>query len=218
MKIVPKDCVLDKSNPELAKLRGAVKTMCLGIQYGMGAKSLQGRVPEDLHLDAKDILKNFEEGFPDVTSKKSRFKYIIESLHNDEEATFIFPDGFIYTVKDPSMHRTKSILSIMNMPIQGAGSCILRRIVDKLNETDIELAATIHDEIFFKIHKDSDIDVAADIMKTSFWEITNKDYIKIGEPEIVDSEHAVYHGNKAKEEFEKLRHNIDVVMEQESSE
>ena len=218
MKIVPKDCVLDKSNPELAKLRGAVKTMCLGIQYGMGAKSLQGRVPEDLNLDAKDILKNFEEGFPDVTSKKSRFKYIIESLHNDEEATFIFPDGFIYTVKDPSMHRTKSILSIMNMPIQGAGSCILRRIVDKLNETDIELAATIHDEIFFKIHRDSDIDVATDIMKTSFWEITNKDYIKIGEPEIVDSEHPVYHGNKAKEEFERLKHNIDVVMEQESSE
>lgn len=212
MKIVPEDWALDKSNPEMSKLRGAVKTMCLGIQYGMGARSLQDRVPEDLHLDAREILSNFEKGFPEVAAKKRRYKHIVESLHSDDSATFIFPDGFIYTVKDPGMHRTKSILSTMNMPIQGAGSCILRRIVDKLNETGIELAATIHDEIFFKIRDDSDIVKAADVMKESFWEITDKDYIKIGDPEIVDRDHPVYHGDKAKAEFEKLKSNIKKAM------
>lgn len=124
------------------QMRQLSKGCCLGLSYGMGVDKLAVSMSTDRGT-ATEYKNSFEKVYKQYTRKRQELKRIASCK---EGIALSFPDGYIYDVF-PSNMGTRSINSLLNLPIQGLGSVMLRNLVHLCFERGLYLIATVHDAV-----------------------------------------------------------------------
>lgn len=190
--LIPKEDFDTLPVSELKEKYGAerkkLKTYTLASSYGAGIAKLSSKLgmpPEDVQGMRDKINRKFccyaynRQQLAQKIDPKSPRPYLGINLE----------DGWLAScTKDGESGR---ILSMLNYPIQGTGSSILRRLVCELEKRGIETFATIHDAVFFMVDEGdyATIERVSKLMKVVADHILatpeGADGMRVGEPEIV---------------------------------
>lgn len=178
---------VDQLKDKYDDIRKQIKTLILGLSYGMGAEKLASRLGVEL-----DKARYFSKLVDTILHKSSQYKAHLRKVPTRCKA-FSLPDGFI--CKRALRADDNNATTIINWPFQSGGGMILRALVDQLtnkirNGLNIKLLATIHDAVFFEVDEgDYDsINKVAETMRYVANKALNapKDWtIKVGAPEII---------------------------------
>lgn len=200
-----------KTHPEEREM---VKILMLMKGYGSGDKKMALHLGKPLSL-AKELSRKYEETF--VSFSKFKQKLVERTSETNKQCTILLlPDNmpFVYwNLEDNYIptsfkstlerwgltrrkrNRFKKTTSLTNLPIQGGGSSILRRIIRKSDEAGLDFVGTIHDEAVYNIPKASaeeDISKIKAIFKEAFQHFYGDKPIKVGEPEIREYDGKIY--------------------------
>lgn len=185
------------------------KLLCLTSNYGQGYKSTAKllNISED---ESKDLIKRYKSAFNSYSDKRDK---LLKTCADAGGIVILFTDDempYIYVPEDtakscllkshynliPKFFHCKSRFfckpstSLGNAPIQSAGATMLRYIIDKLNEENIDLVCSMHDEVILNLPKDSwkeQADRAIQIMTDAFKNLYGQDAcIHVGEPEVTE--------------------------------
>lgn len=122
--------------------RDLMKSTTLGILFNMTKYGLSDKLTADSgreysEEEAQELIDTFEDLFPVFT------EYRKEILRDYEDGYAIkILDGWIMWTDNPNPR------SITNVPIQGAGSAIMRKAVDLAVERGCKIIFTLHDAIY----------------------------------------------------------------------
>ena len=192
MRLVPDDDWNNLSKDELKEkyhnVRSSIKSLILGLSYGMGAKKLSQRLGIPL-AKAEGYVEQVNRILHRSTLYKANLKTAITRCK-----AFSLPDGFICKGADRAVDNNAT--TIINFPFQSGGGSILRVLVHQLTKAikegalKAEIVATIHDAIFFEVDEgDHDtIQRVSDTMKDVADKVLNAPKgwtIKVGSPEII---------------------------------
>jgi len=146
------------------KERQAFKSSVLGISYGMTkvglAKKLSldlGRVVEE--SEAQEYIDLFEETYEELSDYKDRL------LEDYEDNKYIrLADGWVM-FGDNDNER-----SVLNCPIQGMGSCILRKAIQLTQDKGIQVLFPLHDAAYIMVDLNDwkAVSTFADCMQEAF--------------------------------------------------
>lgn len=181
------------------QMRQLAKGCCLGLSYGMGEKKLAGSMQCDV-LTAREYKNSFEKVYSKYKTKRYKLK---EYVSNKLGGTLLFPDGFMYQVIPNGDSR--SVNSLLNLPIQGLGSVILRKLVQLCFEQGLFLVATIHDAVVVMCKVEDKEKVATELSKAMHDAadiILGTTDMKVGAPEFTYHNQPQAHG--AEKEWEEL--------------
>ena len=129
----------DASKVTHAHERNRFKTCILGVQYGMGARSLAGKLGETVS-DAEYLLQLHRQAF-------QRFWDWSEATVNHALLHRRLRTLFGWTLNVPHIPNTRSL---SNFPCQANGSEILRVACCLLTDSGIRLLATVHDAVLIE--------------------------------------------------------------------
>jgi hypothetical protein len=215
-----------KSHPEE---RETVKILMLMKGYGAGDKLIAMHLDKPLK-EAKALSKKFEATFTKFSEFKNKLVDLTDNstkqctiLLLPDNMPFVFwnlEDNFIPSNFKPIMERWglmrrrrnkfKKTTSLTNLPIQGGGSSVLRRIIKKSDEAGLDYIATIHDEVVYNIPKatlEEDVTKIKGIFKEAFEHFYGEKPIKVGEPEMREYDGKIYsHEAGDNELWKKLIH------------
>lgn len=173
------------------QMRQLAKGCCLGLSYGMGEKKLAGSMQCDV-----GVAREYKKSFESVYKKYSHARHSLKRLVSGKlGAKLVFPDGFLYSVIPQG--DTKSINSLLNLPIQGLGSVILRRLVRLCFERGLFLVATIHDAVVVMCKVEERERVAQKLsraMHDAADEVLGTSHMKVGAPEYTFHNQPQAHG------------------------
>lgn len=156
------------------------KQMALMTEYGCGAEKLASCAGVKYEL-AENFIAHMHDLFPVY------WAYVENLITNiiDWNRRAWFPDRFGVTASSDARPTTFG-----NLPFQGTGAYILRRICVELYKEDIRLVAPVHDAVIVMCREDEMKEVADKvkcIMERASEEATGT-VIKVGDPEVT------YHG------------------------
>jgi hypothetical protein len=186
------------------RVRKNYKSGFLGMQFGMGANSLQRRVSASLPPAERDKLpSDFGERFVDEYHDTFAQEFAcVNELKTQYKRGFVsgivLADGWRIGPDDPN------ILSIGNFPVQGTGAVILRRACTLCDEAGVRIYATLHDAISItgKVENmESDIKKATDAFKQAADEVLGESLMLVGNPEVVKHGEAWLHSSDAKDQW-----------------
>ena len=170
------------------EVRSSIKSLVLGLSYGMGAKKLSQRLGLTM-AQAECYVEQVNR----ILGRSTKYKGLLRNRIQRCEA-FSLPDGFI--CKGAEHFTDNNTTTIINFPFQSGGGMILRVLVHFLTKAIKEgtmkakVLATIHDAIFFEVNEGDmrTINQVSEMMR----EIANKVLaapegwtIKVGNPEII---------------------------------
>jgi DNA polymerase-1 len=129
---------------EYKKERDLFKSTYLGISYLMGAKSLAKKLTADTgtfysEAQADVLIKKFYEAYPDYARYLKRVEYSYEDLGYVK-----LEDGWVMFGDNDNFR------SVSNMPIQGMGSCILRKAIQLAQDRGLQVIIPLHDAIYIE--------------------------------------------------------------------
>ena len=144
-------------------IREKFKSTVLGIQYLMGIESLARKLTHDTgqaHFpdDAQRLIRLFEGAYP--VYNEWRWQYV-EQYKAKGYARL--PCGWTMWGDNPNDRSTA------NYPVQGHGSSIMREAVRRAQDSGVQVAFTLHDELCILARTEDVVD-AADILATSMSE------------------------------------------------
>lgn len=188
-------------------VRQSIKSLILGLSYGMGAKKLAQRL--NLPLTKAEA---YVEQVGNILGKSTQYKARLQRVAGNCRA-FSLPDGFICKVADKVADNNAT--TIINFPFQSGGGMILRSLVRNINkqvnsnQLDIKLIATIHDAVFFEVNEGDyeTINKMSELMKEVANRVLNAPNgwsIKVGSPEIIRNGEIWTPDNAWNEQFEDL--------------
>lgn len=137
--------LIPKDKQEGYKLERAVaKAAVLGIGYGMGAAKLALKITDDsgkvtTEEEAREIIDGFFETYSDYAQLK---KDIYSTYKTENELSL--PDGWKMFGDNPSKN------SILNFPVQGLGSCVMRKAIDLCLDRGLEVIFPLHDALYIE--------------------------------------------------------------------
>ena len=196
MRLVPDDDWNNLPKAELKEkyheVRSSIKSLVLGLSYGMGAKKLSQRLGLTL-IQAECYVEQVNR----ILGKSTKYKGLLRNRIQRCKA-FSLPDGFI--CKGAEHFTDNNTTTIINFPFQSGGGMILRVLVHFLTKAIKEgtvkakVLATIHDAVVFLVDEgDYDtINHISEIMRTSANKVLAAPSgwsIKVGDPSIIK------HGN-----------------------
>lgn len=129
---------------EYKKERDLFKSTYLGISYLMGAKSLAKKLTADTGTvyteeQAKALIDKFYAAYPDYARYLKDVEYTYEDL------------GYIKLHDGWTMFGDNdNFRSVSNMPIQGMGSCILRKAIQLAQDRGLQVIIPLHDAIYIE--------------------------------------------------------------------
>lgn len=192
MRLVPDDDWNNLPKAELKEkyheVRSSIKSLVLGLSYGMGAKKLSQRLGLTM-AQAECYVEQVNR----ILGKSTKYKGLLRNRIQRGKA-FSLPDGFI--CKGAEHFTDNNATTIINFPFQSGGGMILRVLVHFLTKAIKEgtvkakVLATIHDAIFFEVDEGDmqTIKQVSEMMR----EMANKVLaapegwsIKVGSPEII---------------------------------
>ena len=134
----------DGKKEDYKELRNIFKATTLGISYSMGAEALARKLTDDtgkFHSkeDAQELINKFMRAYPDYADwiESIRFDYSKRRFHKLADGWIIFGDN-------------QNKRSISNVPIQGLGSCILRRAIKLAQEAGLKVIFPLHDAAYIE--------------------------------------------------------------------
>ena len=193
--------------------REECKITCLSKNYGQGVSALALRlnIPQE---EAQKLSDLYNETFAKYYSKRRELTNLVSKDTGHYCFMFFLPDGMPYIqwtsdngfkteeaargdeadkmtqawgIDRANLH-TKRLTSLLNIPIQGTGSSILREIIQKLNKENFDIVCTIHDEAVLNIPAEDNFEERVarvkEIFSEAFHEFYPDDFIKVGEPEV----------------------------------
>lgn len=137
------------------KQRKIAKTVNFGIVYGMSAYGLAIKTDLDVK-QAKEFIDSYFQNYPDVKRYLSKIK------------GYAVKHGYVFTKFNRQIHLKKvfskdqkvkkeGLRQAQNIPIQGSGADILKMVMlqlhERLQDFDVSLVLTVHDELVFEVHK-----------------------------------------------------------------
>ena len=129
---------------EYAAERNVFKSTTLGISYSMGAAALARKLTDDTgkphtQQDAQDLIDKFMKAYPDYADwiDNIRFDYAGRRFHK-------LPDGWVIFGDNDNKR------SISNVPIQGFGSCILRKAIQLCQDDRLKVIFPLHDAAYIE--------------------------------------------------------------------
>lgn len=154
----------DGTKKEYKKERDKFKSTTLGISYQMGAESLANKLTADTgepHTieDGYEMINLFANAYPDY------HEWIEDNEHYYCETDKLkLPDGW-YMFGDNDNRR-----SVGNMPIQGMGSCILRKAIQLAQDAGLTVILPLHDALYIEFDSDdlSAVDKLEACMREAF--------------------------------------------------
>lgn len=192
MRLVPDDDWNNLPKAELKEkyheVRSSIKSLVLGLSYGMGAKKLSQRLGLPMSK-----AEHYVEQVNQILGKSTSYKGRLRQALNARRA-FSLPDGFICKGADKVVDNNAT--TIINFPFQSGGGMILRVLIHFLTQAIKEgkvkakILATIHDAIFFEVDENDlqTIQQVSDLMKDIANRVLNapQDWtIKVGNPSII---------------------------------
>ncbi len=144
--------------------RNVFKSTTLGISYSMGAAALAQKLTDDTgkphtKKDAEDLISKFMKAYPDYADwiEHIRFDYAKRRYHK-------LPDGWIIFGDNDNAR------SISNVPIQGFGSCILRKAIQLCQDRGLKVIFPLHDALYIEYdsNKPEQVDLFAKCMAEAF--------------------------------------------------
>ena len=192
MRLVPDDDWNNLPKAELKEkyheVRSSIKSLVLGLSYGMGAKKLSQRLGLTM-AQAECYVEQVNR----ILGKSTKYKGLLRD-RIQRCKSFSLPDGFICKGADKVVDNNAT--TIINFPFQSGGGMILRVLVHfltkaiKEGKVKAKILATIHDAIFFEVDENDlqTIQQVSEMMR----EMANKVLaapegwsIKVGSPEII---------------------------------
>lgn len=192
MKLIPDDDWNNLPKNELKDkyhdVRTSIKSLILGLSYGMGPKKLAQRLSIPLMK-----AQAYTEKINGILNCSTQYKHRLQRKVNSCKA-FTLPDGFICQCADKAANNNAT--TIINWPFQSGGGMILRSLVHNLrklvdaHELKANIVCTIHDALFFEVAEGDyeTINQVSNLMK----EVANRVLlapegwsIKVGSPEII---------------------------------
>lgn len=137
---VPKDGKKENYKTE----RDLFKSTTLGISYGMMKNSLAVKLTNDMGFKvsvrkAEWLIRKFERAYKEYT----KYRKNIIRLYRKQNYLKL-PDGW-YLWGDNWNDR-----SVQNFPIQGLGSCIMRKAVSLAQDSGLKVIMTLHDALYIE--------------------------------------------------------------------
>jgi hypothetical protein len=189
------------------RVRKNYKSGFLGMQFGMGANSLQRRVAASLPPAERDKLpwdfgEKFVDEYHDTFAQEFECVSELKALYKQGFCGgIVLADGFRIGPDDPN------ILSIGNFPVQGTGAVILRRACTLCDEAGVKIYATLHDAISItgKIaNMETDIQKATAAFKQAADEVLGESLMLVGNPEVVKNGENWLHSSDAKDQWNSM--------------
>ena len=187
-------------------IRTLYKSTVLGLQYGMGAAKLAIKLTADTGKKvttemARELINQHKEVYP----RYYEWKEELWEQYRHDKRPLILRDGWYLDVDQLSR------LSVLNFPVQGTGSSMMRVCIDLLYERGIELICPIHDSMVVECDE-QDIDrvekIVQECMLESSLKILGVDGMRVGDAEVVrhgeywETEKNLYDLPKFKKYFE----------------
>jgi len=123
--------------------RNRFKSTVLGISYGMGSISLAAKLTMDTGIkhtseEAQKLIDLYFTTYPDYK------KYIDKTLadYNKTRKMKLVDGWYMFGSND-------NWRSVANCPIQGMGSCILRKVVERSHNANMKITMLLHDAAYF---------------------------------------------------------------------
>lgn len=157
---VPKD----GTKAQYSQERNVFKSTTLGISYLMGPVSLASKLTRDTgkkHTkeDAQELINKFNNTYSTYAEclTKVQFTYRMRSFLKLADGWVMFGDNDNYR-------------SVSNVPIQGMGSCILRKAIEYAQEDGLTVIFPLHDAMYieFEYGNLEAVDKLAHCMKKAF--------------------------------------------------
>ena len=154
----------DGKKSDYKQERDVFKSTTLGISYSMGAAALARKLSDDTgkphtKKDAENLINKFMEAYPDYAEWISsiRHDYNHRGYHKLPDGWMIFGDN-------------DNARSISNVPIQGFGSCILRKAIQLCQDAGIKVIFPLHDALYIEFDSQnfSAVDLFAEKMREAF--------------------------------------------------
>jgi len=124
--------------------RNVFKSTTLGISYSMGAAALARKLTDDTdkphtQQDAQDLIDKFMKAYPDYADwiENIRHDYSRRRCHK-------LVDGWVIFGDNPNKR------AISNFPIQGYGSCILRKAIQLCQDRGLKVIFPLHDALYIE--------------------------------------------------------------------
>lgn len=113
-----------------------------------------------------------------------KWKDSVAHSYFDKRKPIVLPCGWYLAAGRPP----KDKLSVLNVPIQGRGSSIMRLALDKLLEAGIKVVAPVHDAFIIKVpidQLDAQCALAGKLMVDAADEVLGMKGMRVGAPEVV---------------------------------
>lgn len=155
----------DGTREEYETERNLFKSTTLGISYNMGAVGLSNKLTQDtgrLYTEeqAQNLINKFEKAYPKYATwiDDLRFTYY-EHSH-----CIKLPDGWVMFGDNDNKR------SVSNVPIQGFGSCILRKAIELAQKAGLSVIYPLHDALYIEYwsHEMNAIDLLKQSMTNAF--------------------------------------------------
>ena len=160
--MIPKDGTKDSHKFE----RDLCKSTVLGLSYKMSKYGLAAKLSQDLNKEfttdeAQDLIDSFYDVYEDFKEWQDD---LINNYGSGEISYIKTLDGWTHFGDNPNFR------SVANVPVQGAGSAIMRKADLLCYEKGLYAPFTLHDAIYIEIDSDrlQDIDTFLDCMKEGF--------------------------------------------------
>ena len=179
-----------KNDGEAAKKVKGIRKLCkvivLGSQFGMGYKklaiALRSATRDSSITD--EYAKHLLELHAKVYATYYEWKAQVATSYFVHKQPIVLPCGWYLA----SGRRERDKLSVLNVPIQGRGSSIMRLALDKLLDEAVELVAPVHDADIYLVRIE-DLDQVNEIAKRCMIEASDEVLglpgMRVGDPEIV---------------------------------
>lgn len=178
--------------------RNLIKPILLGLGFGRGAEGIfEANRKSFRNVNAvSGLVEKYHGKYHVLEAARNRLKEYVERRRM---TTLCLPNGWLYAAFRPSKD-TRSVLSVLNLPIQGAGSCILYRSLERMGKK-VDVDFCVHDELCAECRSEN-VPQMAEFMRTQMLsaveDVAGIDWMKLGEPEINDGSGYVYHDDDAK--------------------
>ena len=188
MRLIPDDDWNNLPKSELKEkyhdVRSSIKSLVLGLSYGMGPKKLAQRLGISLPK-----AESYVDQVGRILKQSSKYKANLQRKLQHCNG-FSLPDGFI--CKGAEHYMDNNATTIINFPFQSGGGSILRNLVHAILKyvPKARIISTIHDAVMFLCDEGDyeTISQVSEVMRTIANDVLNAPdgwTIKVGSPEIV---------------------------------
>lgn len=172
----------DATKKSHAEIRNLFKSTVLGLQYGMGAKKLAVKLTADTgkkvsEARAKELIDLHKQVYHIYYAWKDR---VWENYRQPKP--IILADGFYLDTHNSSK------MSTLNFPIQGAGSAIMRVMIDELLSYGIHVVCPVHDSVVYLCKEEDEPQLSAlvgECMLTACRKILRQEGMRVGKADVV---------------------------------